>query len=360
MKQFFSRLSYSFGNEDWQTEKEALKIQPNDRIVCVTASGDRPLNLLLNECKEIAAVDLNPIQNYLLNLKMAAMEHLDYKEYLAFLGVNASNKRAYWLKHLSSHLPEPARAYWKRYHRKIENGILYQGTMERSAFWWAKAMGVWRKKKIAKLFQFDDISEQQQFVNKEWNSFIWKKTFEIMLHPKVSKLWINDPGLYAHLGPTIHPGLYLYQRINTSLNRHLAKENPVLSILFQGYVSKEAFPPYLTLEGTQNIRPRLGKIAVHDYDLIGFLNKQHDNYFDCYSISDVASYLNPQQYQHLLNAIFRTARPGARFCLRQFLSGYTIPDKWKGNFCRDTQLEKQLEAQDKTVIYRFMVGTIRK
>ena len=46
---FFSRLSYSFGNEDWRTEKRALGIRPHDQVLCITASGDRPLNLLARD-----------------------------------------------------------------------------------------------------------------------------------------------------------------------------------------------------------------------------------------------------------------------------------------------------------------------
>lgn len=60
---FYSRLSYSIGNEDWKTEQKALQITPEDRILCVTASGDRPLNLLYSNCKEIVSVDANPFKN---------------------------------------------------------------------------------------------------------------------------------------------------------------------------------------------------------------------------------------------------------------------------------------------------------
>jgi S-adenosylmethionine-diacylglycerol 3-amino-3-carboxypropyl transferase len=61
MANFYSRLSYSFGNEDWLTEHKALQIQPTDSVLCVTASGDRPLNLLTKELKALVAVDANPL-----------------------------------------------------------------------------------------------------------------------------------------------------------------------------------------------------------------------------------------------------------------------------------------------------------
>ena len=85
MNDFFSRLSYSFGNEDWNTEYQALKVKPSDKVVCITASGGRPLNLLLQDCEQVVTVDANKIQNYLLKLKSAALKEVDYEEYLDFL-----------------------------------------------------------------------------------------------------------------------------------------------------------------------------------------------------------------------------------------------------------------------------------
>ena len=54
----------------------------------------------------------------------------------------------------------------------------------------------------------------------------------------------------------------------------------------------------------------------------------------------------------------KSAKPGARFCLRQFMSAYDIPDDLQPYFTRDTSLEKHLECMDNCFIYRFYVGTI--
>ena len=90
---FYNRLNYSLGNEDWCVEEQALRVNPGDRVICVTASGDRPLHLLLSDCKEVCAIDMNPVQNYLLELKIAALKALDYEEYLGFLGCHDTPHR---------------------------------------------------------------------------------------------------------------------------------------------------------------------------------------------------------------------------------------------------------------------------
>ncbi len=70
MTTFFSRLSYTWGNEDWNTEREALQIGSQDTVLCITASGDRPLNLLVDDCHRMVAIDANQQQNYLLHLRL--------------------------------------------------------------------------------------------------------------------------------------------------------------------------------------------------------------------------------------------------------------------------------------------------
>lgn len=360
MKPFFSRLSYSFGNEDWRTEREALQIQPDNRVVCITASGDRVLHLLMDPCREIVAVDLNPTQNHLLNLKMAALAHFDYEKYLAFLGAAPSKNRLELLSLLTPYLPPHSATFWHTHRRMIEKGILYQGAVERIAKLMAKCLGVFRRQKIAQLFQFNDVAAQKLFVEKQWDTYYWRKIVELALHPKFSRLWMKDPGLYEYLGQSIDPGKYIYNRMNDYLCRYLAKESLLLSFLFLGKVGKEAMPPYLTEPGTRVIRSHLDRVSIRNEDIVKFLENEPDNSYDRFSISDVASYISESNFQRMIKSIYRTARPGARFCLRQFLSHQTIPEQWQDKLCRDPALEKRLEQEDRMFVYRFLVGTVNK
>ena len=88
---FSERISYSTCNEDSKSELEALRLGPGKRVFCITAGGGRVLNLLYDRPREIVAVDVNPTQNHLLELKAAAMRTLGYQPYLAFLGVRPAH-----------------------------------------------------------------------------------------------------------------------------------------------------------------------------------------------------------------------------------------------------------------------------
>lgn len=358
-RRFFSRLSYSFGNEDPQVERKALAIKPNDRTLCITASGDRPLHLLLDDCAEVVAIDLNETQNHLLALKAKAMQHLDFEEYISFLGGREDHQRLTKFQLLSPYLDEKERAFWSDNSELIVKGILYQGAVEKICSRIASVLRVLRRKKVKRLFEFENIEEQREFVKKHWNSFFWRKSFDFLFNSPFMRLVLKDPGIFAHLG-TNSPGKYLFQRFSNSLNTTLAKENPLLSLVLRGQVQPAAFPPYLTEKGVATIRSRLHKLTWHTENVITFLENSPASYFDCFSLSDIASYMDLTNFQRLIAAIYRTARPGARFSMRQFMSDHPIPEPMSKYFVRDANLESTLESEELCFVYRFMAGVITK
>ncbi len=355
---FFSRLSYSFGNEDPHTENQALQIKPDDEVLCITASGDRPLHLLLNNCRSVTSVDLNPHQNHLLWLKMAAMRTLSFEEYLAFLGAIPGQERIPLLATLSNALPSSTVDYWKSQAKFIEQGILYQGALERFMRRVLAVLGGIRKRKIDPLFTFQDLEAQRAFVKAEWHTPSIRFLLRLALHPLITRLFFKDPGLYKHVDQAIRPHQYIYERFTQGLMRGLAKENLFVSLFFRGFVAPEAFPPYLTQSGFDKIKPQLGKVSVQTKDLIEYLEQAPKESFDAFSISDVASYLTQEQFERLVRAIHRTAKPRARFCMREFMSNHQLPADMKHRFVRDSRLEQKLGEEDCCLIYRFMVGEI--
>lgn len=361
MNDFFSRLSYSFGNEDWNTEYQALKVKPNDKVVCITASGDRPLNLLLQDCRQVVTVDANKIQNYLLKLKSAALKELDHEEYLDFLFARKGFIPQETIDRVLKWLESDCKEYWFKRQSKLQKGIVYQGWVEiitRRVQFFTK---LFRGEKINKLFAMHDIEEQKKFVEKEWDTKNWRRVFKWTLNPFFSKWILRDPGMYFNISSQIgHPGQYLYNRMHSYLTSGLAKRSLLLSLLLTGKVSEEAYPPYLVKDTSKIIKERLDRLQIQTKDIISYLESTQDNQFDCFSLSDVASYIDTNNFERLLKAILKTAKPGARFSIRQFMSEQYIPDYLKKHFVRDSLLESKLDKEDHCCVYRFMVGTIEK
>lgn len=359
MKRFFSRLSYSFGNEDWRTEREALRIEKGNKVLCISASGDRSLHLLLDDCAHLVSIDANPTQNYLLNLKCAALHSLDYDEYIGFLGGIPNSHRLASYRKIASHLNEEAATFWMKHRSMIHKGVLYQGFLERFTKLVSKAFFLLRPFKVKKIFLMTDIEEQRKYL-KKWDTFLFRKTFDVILSQKICNLLSIDPGLYAHTDSKIGLGEYIYQRMMKALNHTLAKDNLLFSLIFRGYIEPSAFPPYLSPQGYAIIRQRLKRLSIQTQDINTHLEEQACNSYDRFSMSDVASYLSEECFHRLLNNIHRTARPGARFCIRQFSSNHKLPDDFDCRFKREHALEKQLESEDQCFVYRFLIGEVIK
>lgn len=365
MSNFFSRLSYSFGNEDWRSEQEALKIRPGDRVLSITASGDRPLHLLLDECDEVVSIDANPIQNYLLNLKCVAMQELNYHEYIGFLGAIPHDHRLSIFQKLLPYMDAEAQKYWIKKKSMIDKGILYQGVLEkRCQSVVAPLVQIFRGKKVKKLFKFSNIEEQREFVRKSWDKLYWRKSFDFIWNSAVSRFLfrclVDDPGLYDHLNGAVNIGTNFYKRMNDSLMENLAQESLLFSLFLKGRVDSQAFPPYLTEEGVNIIKKRTNRITVKNIDIVSYLETAPSNTFDCFSLSDVASYLSQKDFLKMMREVQRVAKPGARFSIRQFLSNHKVPEEMQSAFYRDSALENKLEKEDRCFVYRFMAGTIKK
>lgn len=363
MKSFNSRLSYSLGNEDFSTERQALQIEnvENDPVVvAITASGDRPLNLLSERCSKILSVDYNPVQNALLNLKKAAIQQLSYADYLAFLGITSSQDRLHTFNYLCKHAPSQSLSALFPYRSKIQKGIIYQGAVERMITVASLFIRSLRRKKVEALFSYSDIEEQAEFVEKQWHTLSWRALFKLAVNPYFSKFFLKDPGLYEHIGSDIHSTNHLYNRCHRSLTKFPVKENLILSLCFMGQIFEEGYPPYLQANQFAKIKKNLKKVEVFTSDINTFFSELESSTIDAFSLSDVASYLSQKEFEKLVQEMIRTAKPNGRFCMRQFLSSHVLPPHLAQHLKREPELEKKLEEEDRCFVYRFMVGSIVK
>lgn len=346
-------LGYSFGSEDWRTEQKALKIEPDNHVVCITSSGDRPLNLLSTNCLQITSVDVNPIQNHLLDLKRAAMLHLDYPSYLEFLGITNHQKGRSLPRKVFEELRDESKMFWIHNSRLIEKGVIYQGQLERSCSYFAQIMRLFRGLRPSKLTSFDDITQQREYLSKSWNKRYRSHFLKLALQS-------IDREVRAHVAPEVSSGQYIYSRIQQTLHRHLAKENPLFSLIVNGFVEKEAFSPHMLEEHIPEIQSRLNRLTIKTQNMIEFLEAQEAESIDRFSFSDIASYMDGASFNRMIRAAIRTARPGARFCIRQFMSDHQLDSDLTAYLAREPQLERELEEEDRSFVYRFMAGQIIK
>ena len=76
-----NNLVYNTCWEDPRLDREALQLDSTDNVLVITSAGCNALDYVLNEPHHVYAVDMNPRQNALLELKLAGIRHLDFETF---------------------------------------------------------------------------------------------------------------------------------------------------------------------------------------------------------------------------------------------------------------------------------------
>ena len=360
-RQYSGRISYSSCNEDSHSELAALRLGPDKRVLCVTAGGGRVLNLLYDRPREIVAVDVNPTQTHLLELKIAAMRALDYELYLAFLGVRQARDRLAVYQGLRSSLSSAARDYFDNHPKMVRRGVLFQGSLERFLVHVARIVHVVRPFWVNRLFSCEDIAEQRRFIE-GWDTKIWRFVVETLCRRSFLELFSRDPGFWRFVPPEVPLHSRIFDSIHRYLSNHVARENHLLQLVFFArYVYEPAMPIYLQAEHYERIRQALAttRITPVTAPITAALATVADGSFDAYSIADVSSYLSEADFGALMDQIMRTARPSARLCSRGIFVHRPLPGEYAAHIHRDPDLEKRLSLDDHAMMHEFLVGAVQ-
>ena len=76
-----NNLVYNTCWEDPRLDRVALELGPDDEVLVITSAGCNSLDYALCGPNHIYAVDMNPRQNALLDLKLAGVKHLEFEDF---------------------------------------------------------------------------------------------------------------------------------------------------------------------------------------------------------------------------------------------------------------------------------------
>lgn len=109
-------LVYNSCWEDPAVDRLALALRPQDRMLAIASAGCNVLDYALVAPACIHAVDANPRQTALLQLKLAGIRHLDFEDFFALFGEGRHPGFDFvYRSALREHLPQFARDYWDRH-----------------------------------------------------------------------------------------------------------------------------------------------------------------------------------------------------------------------------------------------------
>ncbi|CAA0118191.1 Uncharacterised protein [BD1-7 clade bacterium] len=108
-----NHLIYNICWEDPRVDRKAMRLDQDSRILMITSAGCNALDYLLDNPEEIHCVDLNPAQNALLELKIAAIKCFEYKDYYQLIGLGGHRDIERRFGELEAHMSGESAAFWR-------------------------------------------------------------------------------------------------------------------------------------------------------------------------------------------------------------------------------------------------------
>jgi len=359
------RPLYSADNEDTRSERRALAPSSGDLIVCVAAGGGRALSLLAVADGRFLAVDREPAQLHVLELKAAALDALPYERLRGFVGLDQEPCRLDIYAHLRGSLSRGARRYWDHRAQLLRDGILYAGRLET---WLARCADLLRR--VGMLSWADACAStvdlaQQRTVLADHSEDVKgsERGFAFLMQPAVAWLAMRDPSFLRSTEG--NPGRYLYRRLVAWADRRLLRDSFLVELIRTGrYDPQGALPLWLTREGSEQTRKRLSNLEFTCADLGALPPRLPPARRVLWSISDVSCWMSERRFHELLGAIAAVSPPGSRVCFRNLAALRSLPPVMNRATRRPQwhpllDLSADLERDDSSVFYRFGVAQIR-
>ena len=349
---FFEALNFSSSNEDGETEITALSAAR--RILCLTGTGTRALDLLAGDAHAVVALDANSVQNAALELKMAAIAMFDRDAYLAFLGIAPSSDRLAAYTRLRELLSPAARDYWDGNRGAVASGIWTAGRWEKLLRWNARFLALFRGGAVDALMSAPTIEVQAAHWQAKFAKGRLRAAVETIGRDWVWR-WVMREPASAYLPSPRAVGERLTRDFQVASATFLFRDSDIATLVFCGRHRVDgALPVHLRRENYARVRERLPRLrmvvgSLADLDSLG------EGRFDGFSLSDFGSYCDPDGYAACWTAVIACAEPGARYCERIFMNEMPAPFP---EVTIDRALSDSLSASDRSIIYRIRTGSI--
>lgn len=349
----FDFVRYANCWEDADILVDALQPAPGKRLLSIASAGDNALALLA-EGAEVVAADLNPSQLACVELRVAAIRHLEQPALLGFLGIVPADDRTATYQHLRRDLSDDARAFWDAQPEAIAGGIVHAGKFERYFQLFRRRILslIHSRQRIDGLLAEKDREARHDFYEQTWDNRRWRLLFRLFFSRWMMGRLGRDPEFFRYVEGSVAERIL--SRTRYALKELPTHDNPYLAYILTGNYTT-ALPRYLRPEILPRVRKHLDHLTLH----LGPID-QLDGPFDGFNLSDIFEYLDEPTSEAVYSRLVYHARPGARLAYWNMLVPRQCPPCCADRVKPLAELAEQLFARDKAWFYsRFLVDEVR-
>ncbi len=277
-----NNLVYNTCWEDPRLDRQALELKPTDSVLVITSAGCNAIDYALCNPKEVHAVDMNPRQNALLQLKLSAAKNLEYEDYYQMFG-NGYHPyiEGIYASKLRGDLSRWSQAYWDRWIKFFENehrSFFFRGTS--GSF--ARMISVYINKvarirpEVQEILDSPSLEAQQALYAKV-RERIWTRTMKFALNRDTTLSLLGVPKAQRRQIDTQYPGgivKFIEDSLEAVFSRIPIQDNYFWRVYITGQYTPTCCPEYLKPDNYLRLRNGVAdKIHVHTNSVQGFLER---------------------------------------------------------------------------------------
>jgi S-adenosylmethionine-diacylglycerol 3-amino-3-carboxypropyl transferase len=378
-------LIYNTCWEDPAVDREALELRAGDTLLVITSAGCNVLDYALTGPRRIHAVDANPRQTALLELKLAGIRRLEFEDFFAVFGKGRHPRFRDLLRGaLRAELSPFAAAYWDTHahwftHAEGSDSFYFHGLSGRVARLFRGYLGLRPRLRYAveDLLCATSLDEQRRIYDEHIAPLLWGRAVNWALSRQITMSLLGVPHAQhdevrrQHAGGV--PG-FVREAVEYVFRCLPAWTNYFWSLYVRGAYSASCCPEYLKEANFAALKGGLvDSIVPHTCTVTAFLHGTDERIsrFVLLDHMDWMSSFYPRALAEEWQAILERAAPGARVIFRSahanpgYLESLRIPAKGGERLLREVvrfehERAAELQLRDRVHTYAgFHIGELR-
>lgn len=323
-----NNLVYNTCWEDPRLDRIALRIGSEDNVLVITSAGCNALDYALVGPNHVFAVDMNPRQNALLDLKIAAIRNLDYGDFFRMFGEGRlPGVKNHYACQLRDELPTWSKLFWDKRIKWFDNpkkSFYFRGTSGTVArFIKVYTDNVIRvRPHLDALLNAETVDQQREIYDRHLREKFWSGLIKFTMNRDTTMSMLGVPKAQRKQIETQYPGglvQFIQDCIESVMIKLPLKDNYFWRVYLNGSYTKNCCPEYLKEENFELLKTdRIKRVSTHTNSVQGFL-ENYTGKISRYVLLDHMDWLS-DRYFSLLEAEWQAtidrATPDARFIWR--------------------------------------------
>lgn len=278
-----NNLVYNTCWEDPRLDRVALELGPPDNVLVITSAGCNALDYALCGPNHVYAVDMNPRQNALLDLKIAGIKTLDFDDFFQFFGEGYHPQaRKLYRDKLRPALPAWSQEWWDAWIKFFANKdrpFYFRGTSGALA----RLIKIYTDRLIRVRPHIDaaldaqTLEEQREIYRKHLKEKFWSRSMKFAMNRDTTMSMVGVPKAQRKQVESQYEGgigKFVHDCVEAVFCELPLKDNYFWRVYMKGKYTRECCPEYLKADNFQRLKSGLvERVSTHTTSVQSFLDK---------------------------------------------------------------------------------------